>query len=171
MPSAIAIDGRSLTLSDCAAIAAGTARCTLAPGARRRMARAAAQVADLVGRDETVYGVTTGFGRLASVRIAPADVRALQVNLLRSHAAFSEQVSDAVRQGPRFAGAGSGNDKYWAAGESDGFFLAPVQARYNFFRLNHGAIYTPQRQFVASFVTLKFTSPERFPDLWPTGVY
>ena len=38
-------------------------------------------------RDRTaVYGVTTGFGQLESVRIAPADAAQLQVNLVRSHA-------------------------------------------------------------------------------------
>ena len=36
-----------------------------------------------------VYGVTTGFGRLANVRIAPADAAQLQVNLVRSHAVGS----------------------------------------------------------------------------------
>ena len=38
---------------------------------------------------EAVYGVTTGFGQLESVRIAPADAAQLQVNLLRSHAVGS----------------------------------------------------------------------------------
>ena len=45
-----------------------------------------AYVDTLVAADRTVYGITTGFGRLASVRIAASDVRQLQRNLLVSHA-------------------------------------------------------------------------------------
>ena len=37
-------------------------------------------------RRTPLYGVTTGFGQLASVRVEPADAARLQVNLLRSHA-------------------------------------------------------------------------------------
>ncbi|MBX9595210.1 MAG: aromatic amino acid lyase, partial [Roseomonas sp.] len=36
---------------------------------------------------EALYGVNTGFGKLASTRIAPDRLRQLQLNLLRSHAA------------------------------------------------------------------------------------
>jgi copper chaperone CopZ len=36
---------------------------------------------------QTVYGVNTGFGKLANVRIAPDQLDQLQVNLIRSHAA------------------------------------------------------------------------------------
>ena len=56
-------------------------------GAAREWIRAArAVVEDAVARGDTVYGVTTGIGELASVRIAPADAERLQLNLLRSHA-------------------------------------------------------------------------------------
>ncbi len=41
----------------------------------------------LASGPDPVYGVTTGFGKLADQRISPADVRQLQVNLVRSHAA------------------------------------------------------------------------------------
>jgi histidine ammonia-lyase len=36
---------------------------------------------------QTIYGINTGFGKLANVRIAPDSLDALQVNLIRSHAA------------------------------------------------------------------------------------
>src|SRR5947207_712129 len=39
-----------------------------------------------VARGDTVYGVTTGFGKLAHVRIPAGDLRRLQLNLIRSHA-------------------------------------------------------------------------------------
>jgi histidine ammonia-lyase len=43
-------------------------------------------VEDKVAAGETVYGLTTGLGSLANVRLAPEDVRRLHRNLLRSHA-------------------------------------------------------------------------------------
>ncbi len=41
---------------------------------------------DIIGRDEVVYGVNTGFGKLADVRIAHNEIEKLQLNLVRSHA-------------------------------------------------------------------------------------
>jgi histidine ammonia-lyase len=52
-----------------------------------------------LSRGETIYGVNTGFGKLAHVRIPPDHLRQLQVNLIRSHAAgVGEPLAvDAVR--------------------------------------------------------------------------
>src|SRR3972149_5783395 len=58
----------------------------LAPEARRRMAQSRAVIEAIVARDEAVYGVTTGFGDLATKRISPADANRLQENLLVTHA-------------------------------------------------------------------------------------
>lgn len=44
-------------------------------------------VAEILSRNEPVYGINTGFGKLASVRIADADLATLQRNLVLSHAA------------------------------------------------------------------------------------
>ncbi|MGE4480591.1 histidine ammonia-lyase [Acidocella sp.] len=44
-------------------------------------------VAEILGRGEPVYGINTGFGKLASVRIADDDLATLQRNLVLSHAA------------------------------------------------------------------------------------
>lgn len=54
--------------------------------AERHVADAAKLVAELAAGDAPVYGVNTGFGDLATVRVAPGDQRALQLNLIRSHA-------------------------------------------------------------------------------------
>jgi histidine ammonia-lyase len=62
-------------------------RLGLAPAVRKRVARAAAFVADLARSDRAVYGITTGFGRLAKVRIARGDLARLQERLIVSHAA------------------------------------------------------------------------------------
>jgi histidine ammonia-lyase len=53
---------------------------------RERIARARAVIDDALAHGDLIYGVTTGFGQLASVRIASNDAAQLQVNLVRSHA-------------------------------------------------------------------------------------
>jgi histidine ammonia-lyase len=60
---------------------------SLAPAAIPIIERAAAAVAQIVAANEPVYGINTGFGKLASVRIAAADLETLQRNLVLSHAA------------------------------------------------------------------------------------
>ncbi|MEW6543690.1 MAG: histidine ammonia-lyase [Nitrospirota bacterium] len=59
----------------------------LSPRARRRMAASHAVIRRASAGDEPVYGVNTGFGKLADQRIPAADIRQLQLNLVRSHAA------------------------------------------------------------------------------------
>jgi histidine ammonia-lyase len=82
----ISLDGDSLTLEQLIAIADGDG-VALAASARARV-RAARAVVDRRARgDELAYGINTGFGSFADVRIAPDALAALQVNLLRSHAA------------------------------------------------------------------------------------
>jgi histidine ammonia-lyase len=61
--------------------------CSLDPAALPRVARAADTVAAIVTRGEPVYGINTGFGKLAGVRIAAGDLATLQRNLVLSHAA------------------------------------------------------------------------------------
>ncbi len=59
---------------------------TLAPAAHERLEASRAYIERLVDGAEPVYGVTTGFGKFATVRIRPDEVRELQRNLLLSHA-------------------------------------------------------------------------------------
>jgi histidine ammonia-lyase len=63
------------------------APCTLDPSALPAIACGAAAVAEILARGAPVYGINTGFGKLASVRIADADLAVLQRNLVLSHAA------------------------------------------------------------------------------------
>src|SRR5690606_35742740 len=58
---------------------------TLDPAALVDVERSAALVADAAAGDAAVYGVNTGFGKLAQQRIAPADTGRLQRNLILSH--------------------------------------------------------------------------------------
>ena len=83
----ILLDGSHLTLADLLAIADDRAEVGLAPDARRRVAAARAVVDDKANGDAAVYGVNTGFGNFAETRIDKHDLAALQLNLLRSHAA------------------------------------------------------------------------------------
>src|SRR3954451_22184448 len=80
------IDGETLTIDKAYAVAVHRLRVELAPAARQRMLRTRAVVDDIVERNEVVYGVTTGFGKLSDVAIPPERLAELQVNLVRSHA-------------------------------------------------------------------------------------
>ena len=77
--------GNSLSFDDVAAVAGGEA-VDLAPGLADRMAPARAVVDRAVDGDHAVYGITTGIGDLATVRIEPKDATRLQRDLVRSHA-------------------------------------------------------------------------------------
>lgn len=73
-------------LADWRAIAAGAA-VALDPAALPAVAAGAAAVAAIVAEGAPVYGINTGFGKLASVRIAAGDLATLQRNIVLSHAA------------------------------------------------------------------------------------
>ncbi|MGA7569940.1 MAG: aromatic amino acid lyase, partial [Candidatus Aquilonibacter sp.] len=90
----VELDGRHLSLEAIEAVAGG-AEVTIAPAARERVARARAFVDERFASGHAIYGVTTGFGRLANVQIDPADAAALQLNLVRSHAAGTGAPLDA----------------------------------------------------------------------------
>jgi histidine ammonia-lyase len=60
---------------------------TLDPACRSAIRRGAEAVERIVAKGEPIYGVNTGFGKLASVRIATADLESLQRNIVLSHAA------------------------------------------------------------------------------------
>jgi len=73
------------TLADLTAIWRGAA-ITLDPAAYPAIERAHAMVVQAAAGGDPVYGINTGFGKLASLKIAPGDTAALQRNLIRSHA-------------------------------------------------------------------------------------
>jgi len=83
----IEIGGRPLSLNDVAAVAREHAPVRLAPEARRRMAESRAVVERVRTGDRPIYGVNTGFGLLKNKVIPGDQLRQLQLNLLRSHAA------------------------------------------------------------------------------------
>src|SRR5215210_5304010 len=83
----IVLTGADLTIDDVEAVARHGSPVSLDADARARMDEARAVIEMLVARAEVVYGVTTGFGDLASTFVPPADTERLQENLLMSHAA------------------------------------------------------------------------------------
>ena len=83
----ILLDGASLTLDQLVAIADRAEPVALAPDAIARVRASRAVVDQKADSDEPSYGINTGFGSFAEVRIARGALDALQVNLLRSHAA------------------------------------------------------------------------------------
>src|SRR5919204_2903643 len=87
MSDEILLDGDSLSIGDVYRVAIERAPVALALRARQRIARTRAIVDDVIRRNEVVYGVTTGFGKLSEVAIPPDRLAELQVNLVRSHAA------------------------------------------------------------------------------------
>jgi len=87
MSHRIEIDGDHLTLDDVERIASGPdTQVVLAEGAEERIRRSRAVVERALAQGATVYGVTTGFGRLAETPIPPDRLEELQINLIRSHA-------------------------------------------------------------------------------------
>ena len=82
----LSLDGRSLTLRDVRAVAEHGMTVSVAQSAVERMNRSRDVVDGIVTRNEVVYGVTTGFGKLSEYAIPPDKLAALQVNLVRSHA-------------------------------------------------------------------------------------
>ena len=89
MPNhSIRLDGRSLTIADVVLLARDPdLRAEADPAARSALAASRASVERAVAAGGPIYGINTGFGKLANVRIPEDRLEQLQVNLVRSHAA------------------------------------------------------------------------------------
>src|SRR4051812_12510231 len=83
----IELDGHSLTLEQLTAIAYDRAEVAIAPAAREAVVAARVVVDECAHRETPTYGINTGFGNFAEVKIPSDSLEQLQVNLLRSHAA------------------------------------------------------------------------------------
>lgn len=82
----VTLNGADLTFDELYAVASAREAVVLDAPAARRMAAARGVVERLLSSGSVAYGINTGFGRLATVRISPDQVRQLQINLVRSHA-------------------------------------------------------------------------------------
>ncbi len=81
------LDGNSLTLENIRAELNQPSQLTISNSARDQVHRSRKVVEHVLDTGKTVYGVNTGFGRLAKKRISSQNLKQLQLNLLRSHAA------------------------------------------------------------------------------------
>jgi histidine ammonia-lyase len=86
-PPPLALSGRDLTVAGVVVVARDGRAVELDNDAAERMRASRGVIERAVADGRTVYGVTTGFGDLADVRIDPAQTMELQRNLVRSHAA------------------------------------------------------------------------------------
>ncbi len=84
--SVIALDGSALRPGEVALVAREGARVALSPAAMDRLLCGRATLEAAAAGEAPVYGVNTGFGSLAKERIGADDLRAVQRNLLLSHA-------------------------------------------------------------------------------------
>ncbi|MDB5873071.1 MAG: hutH [Ramlibacter sp.] len=84
--TALQINPGQLTLAQLRASLAEGAQLRIDPAAAAGVAASAQWVRRAADGEAAVYGVNTGFGKLANQRIAHADLARLQLNLLRSHA-------------------------------------------------------------------------------------
>jgi histidine ammonia-lyase len=84
--TAIQIDGGSLTLENLYRIVFENAEAEIPSAAHERMNASRAVIERLAAGDAAVYGVNTGFGKMATMRISRDEIRQLQLNLVRSHA-------------------------------------------------------------------------------------
>jgi histidine ammonia-lyase len=85
--NALHINGNDLTLEAVREVAAERRPVLLSADAREAVDRARAVVDEIVASNKVAYAITTGVGKLSDVRIAGDQIRELQVNLVRSHAA------------------------------------------------------------------------------------
>jgi histidine ammonia-lyase len=82
----VILDGQALTLAEIEAVSLHGCRVEVAPAALARIGSSRELIEGILAEGQTVYGVNTGFGKLADVRIAAGSLAQLQTNLVRSHA-------------------------------------------------------------------------------------
>jgi histidine ammonia-lyase len=83
----LAITGRGVTIDDVWNVAQGSGRLQvhLAPEAVEKMKASRGYIEAQTAKGEVIYGVNTGFGAFANVRISDSEIEQLQRNLIRSH--------------------------------------------------------------------------------------
>ena len=86
MKQEIVIGNGRLPLEAVATVASFSSRVRLSGGAIQRMKASRKLVENIIKKNRTVYGITTGFGKFAEVRISLDEIDQLQENLIRSHA-------------------------------------------------------------------------------------
>jgi histidine ammonia-lyase len=81
----VEISGRRISLGQLNAVAFGNEQVELTDSARDRIRKSREVVERILQQDEVIYGISTGFGKLADVKIEADELHQLQLNLVRSH--------------------------------------------------------------------------------------
>src|SRR5437667_2453427 len=79
------LSGRPLSLAEIALDAIAKEPVEIAPSAHAKVDASRRVIEEIVARRAVIYGVSTGFGKLADVHIPPDKLQQLQINLVRSH--------------------------------------------------------------------------------------
>ncbi|CDR59538.1 histidine ammonia-lyase [Staphylococcus argenteus] len=92
------LDGETLTIEGIKSFLQQQSKIEIVDEALERVKKSRDVVERIIENEETVYGITTGFGLFSDVRIDPTQYNELQVNLIRSHACglgepFSKEVA------------------------------------------------------------------------------
>ena len=95
--STVILTGNDLTIDDIIAIGIGDKQVAIAGAARERCAASRAFLEGEVAAKRVIYGVNTSFGPMCNKIISDNEIEALQVNLIRSHAAgLGEPIKDYI---------------------------------------------------------------------------
>jgi histidine ammonia-lyase len=87
-PTSCVLDGRSLTVAGVVRVARDpSCRVLVDAAARAKLVDSRRLIEAAIASGQAIYGINTGFGKLANVRVAPDRLTDLQANLIRSHAA------------------------------------------------------------------------------------
>jgi len=93
----VTLDGATLSLDQIASIAFGHADVCLSEASVQRMMQSRRVVDRILQTGEPTYGINTGFGKLADIRISSEELFQLQLNLVRSHACgLGDPLSDEI---------------------------------------------------------------------------
>ena len=88
------VSTKNITYRDFRPFFNGPVRVTLTKEASSNISRSNARLNSILKKEETIYGVNTGFGNLSHIAILPEDQKQLQINLIRSHAAGTGEPLD-----------------------------------------------------------------------------
>ncbi|HKD60456.1 MAG TPA: histidine ammonia-lyase [Terracidiphilus sp.] len=92
----LVLEGQALALSEIETVAAAGSRVEIGREAMRKVKESRSLIEGILAAGETIYGVNTGFGKLADVRVPGDRLAELQINLVRSHAGgVGEPLSEA----------------------------------------------------------------------------
>ena len=85
-PESVQLTGANLSLQEFLAIAIHSAHVEISPEAQQRVHSSRKVVSERIQEDKPFYGINTGFGALAKMRVSSENLAKLQINLIRSHA-------------------------------------------------------------------------------------